>query len=66
MGAGGGARAVVYGLIERGARDIRLVNRTQARAEKLALDFGGPITTRTEREVTIPEPLPTAAVESIW
>ena len=44
MGAGGGARAVVYGLMERGARDIRLVNRTKARAETLARDLGGPIT----------------------
>jgi len=43
MGAGGGARAVVYGLMERGAREIRLVNRTQTRAQKLAEDFGGPI-----------------------
>jgi shikimate dehydrogenase len=44
MGAGGGARAVVYGLMERGAREIRLCNRTLARAQKLAKDFGGPIT----------------------
>ena len=44
MGAGGGARAVVYGLMERGAREIRLCNRTHARALKLAADFGGPIT----------------------
>ncbi len=44
MGAGGGARAVVYGLIERGAKEIRLVNRTKARAETLAKDLGGPIT----------------------
>jgi shikimate dehydrogenase len=44
MGSGGGARAVVYGLIERGAREIRLVNRTLARAQNLAKDFGGPIT----------------------
>ena len=43
MGAGGGARAVIYGLMERGAREIRLVNRTLARAQKLAEDFGGPI-----------------------
>jgi len=43
MGAGGGARAVVYGLMERGAREIRLVNRTLARAQNLAKDFGGPI-----------------------
>lgn len=44
MGAGGGARAVVYGLLERGAREIRLCNRTHARALALASDFGGPIT----------------------
>jgi shikimate dehydrogenase len=44
MGAGGGARAVVYGLMERGAREIRLCNRTLARAQTLARDFGGPIT----------------------
>jgi shikimate dehydrogenase len=43
MGSGGGARAVVYGLMERGAREIRLCNRTHARALKLAEDFGGPI-----------------------
>jgi shikimate dehydrogenase len=41
MGSGGGARAVVYGLMERGAREIRLCNRTQARAVALANDFGG-------------------------
>jgi len=44
MGAGGGARAVIYGLMHRGAREIRLCNRTQARAETLAREFGGPIT----------------------
>lgn len=44
MGAGGGARAVIYGLMQRGARDIRLCNRTHARALQLAQDFGGPIT----------------------
>lgn len=44
MGAGGGARAVVYGLLERGAREIRLCNRTHARAKTLAAELGGPIT----------------------
>ncbi len=44
MGSGGGARAVVYGLLERGARDIRLCNRTHARAITLAAELGGPIT----------------------
>lgn len=43
VGAGGGARAVLYALAERGAREIRLVNRTFARAQTLAAEFGGPI-----------------------
>lgn len=44
IGAGGGARAVVYSLAERGARDIRLFNRTFSRADALACEFGAPIT----------------------
>jgi shikimate dehydrogenase len=44
IGAGGGARAVVYSLAERGAREIRLVNRTRARADALAHEFGPPVT----------------------
>jgi shikimate dehydrogenase len=43
LGAGGGARAVLVGLIDQGAREIRLVNRTLARAEALARELGGPI-----------------------
>ena len=43
IGAGGGARAVVAALAERGAKEIRLVNRTFARAQKLAADFGAPV-----------------------
>jgi shikimate dehydrogenase len=43
IGAGGGARAVVYGLMARGAKDIRLCNRTAARAQQLADAFGGPL-----------------------
>lgn len=43
VGAGGGARAVVMALAERGAKDIRIVNRTIARAETLARDLGGPL-----------------------
>jgi shikimate dehydrogenase len=43
IGAGGGARAVLVGLIDQGAREIRLVNRTPARATALARDLGGPI-----------------------
>jgi shikimate dehydrogenase len=41
IGAGGGARAVLAGLIDRGAREIRLINRTLARAEALAREHGG-------------------------
>jgi len=43
IGAGGGARAVLYGLLERGAREIRLCNRTAARAETLAGEFGAAV-----------------------
>ena len=43
MGAGGGARAVVASLAERGAKEIRVANRTPARAEALARDFGTPV-----------------------
>jgi shikimate dehydrogenase len=43
IGAGGGARAVLVSLADRGAREIRLVNRTAARAQELAREFGGPI-----------------------
>ena len=40
LGAGGAARAVIFGLIERGIDTIHLVNRTLPRAEELARQFG--------------------------
>ncbi|MBV9969715.1 MAG: shikimate dehydrogenase, partial [Xanthobacteraceae bacterium] len=43
IGAGGGARAIVVTLAERGAREIRLVNRTFERAERLASEIGAPV-----------------------
>jgi shikimate dehydrogenase len=43
VGAGGAARAVVATLLEEGAPEIRLVNRTAARAASLANALGGPI-----------------------
>lgn len=43
VGAGGAARAVLDGLIEKGAREIRLVNRTFERAQRLQRDFGGSV-----------------------
>ena len=39
LGAGGAARAVVFALLERGVRNVRIVNRTLARAEALAARF---------------------------
>jgi shikimate dehydrogenase len=43
VGAGGGARAVLVSLIDRGAQEIRLVNRSPERAQALAREFGAPI-----------------------
>jgi shikimate dehydrogenase len=43
IGAGGAARAVLIGLADRGAREIRLVNRGAERAVALAREFGPPI-----------------------
>jgi shikimate dehydrogenase len=40
LGAGGAARAVVAGLLDAGAPELRLANRTRARAEELAAHFG--------------------------
>ena len=42
LGAGGAARAVVAALIEARAKEIRLVNRTEARAEMLARELATP------------------------
>jgi len=40
LGAGGAARAVIYGLVTRGVEQIVLINRTQGRAETLRQQFG--------------------------
>lgn len=42
VGAGGAARAVVFGLIEAGSAHILVLNRTLRRAEDLASDLKGP------------------------
>jgi shikimate dehydrogenase len=39
VGAGGAARAIIVALIEDGANDIRVVNRTSARGDSLAAEF---------------------------
>lgn len=44
LGAGGASRAVIHALKERGVKDIRIVNRTLARAQELARHFGAGIT----------------------
>ena len=40
LGAGGAARAIVVGLLDEGVPEIRLTNRTLARAEEIAASFG--------------------------
>jgi shikimate dehydrogenase len=40
LGAGGSSRAVVVALLENGAREIRIANRTAAKAEAIAAEFG--------------------------
>lgn len=46
LGAGGAARAVVAALIDAGVPELRLLNRSLARAEALATTLGGPIAVR--------------------
>lgn len=43
LGAGGAARAILVALAERGAREIRLCNRSLDKAQALATEFGTPI-----------------------
>ncbi|WP_316194019.1 MULTISPECIES: shikimate dehydrogenase [unclassified Bradyrhizobium] len=40
LGSGGSARAVVFGLLERGIGRVHIINRTAARAQALADQFG--------------------------
>ena len=44
LGAGGAARAVVLSLLDEGATEIRLLNRTRDKAQALADEFGPAIT----------------------
>lgn len=43
LGAGGAARALIVALLERGAKEIRLINRTLEKAEQLAKEYGAAI-----------------------
>ncbi len=40
LGAGGAARAVTYGLLERGVESVFVANRTERRADELVQRFG--------------------------
>lgn len=40
LGAGGAARAIVFGFLDAGVSEIRVFNRTRARAETVAQQFG--------------------------
>jgi len=43
LGAGGAARAIVFGFLEAGVGEIRIFNRTRERTEALSRQFGGRI-----------------------
>ena len=43
LGAGGAARAIVLSLMDEGATEIRLINRTLGKAQALADEFGKPV-----------------------
>jgi shikimate dehydrogenase len=44
LGAGGAARGIAFGLLEHGVAEVRLFNRTRARADVLAGDLGPKVT----------------------
>lgn len=44
VGAGGAARGVIYGLLQRGVKSVHIANRTISKAATLANDFDGNLT----------------------
>lgn len=60
LGAGGSSRAVVHALKSRGIADIRIVNRTLARAVELAHHFGDGVS--AHETAALPELLPGAGL----
>jgi shikimate dehydrogenase len=58
LGAGGAARAVVVALLENGARQIRIANRTAEKAQAIAKEFGSAVTSIAwvDRNAAIAEP----------
>jgi shikimate dehydrogenase len=54
LGAGGSARAVVWGLLAAGAREVRVWNRTLARARELCAAVGGtPVTSADPADLLV-------------
>jgi len=55
IGAGGGARSVVASLLDEGAVEVRLLNRTRSRADELVGMFGGNVAVLdwTERQAAL-------------
>ncbi|MCB1556983.1 MAG: shikimate dehydrogenase [Alphaproteobacteria bacterium] len=53
LGAGGAARAVVYGLQQEGVSAIRVTNRTAERAQALGDDFGLEVVSWDEKEAAL-------------
>ena len=58
LGAGGAARAVVVALLENGARQIRIANRTAEKAQAIAKEFGPAVSSIdwADRNAAIAEP----------
>jgi len=50
LGAGGGARGVIHALLKAGVREVRLFNRTRARADAVARHFGAGVAAYDWRE----------------
>jgi shikimate dehydrogenase len=50
LGAGGAARAIVYGFLEAGVSEVRVINRSPARAEELQRHFGPRVKTFSIRD----------------
>ncbi len=57
LGAGGAARAIIYGFLEAGVSQVRLCNRSRVRAEDLARHFGSRVNVWewSERNAAIPD-----------
>jgi shikimate dehydrogenase len=58
LGAGGSARAVVVALLENGAREITIANRTAEKAQAIAKEFGAAVTAIdwSDRNAAMAEP----------